>query len=59
MLIFGVAYRLDDAVSAILGYQLTKNIYIGYSLDISTSQIYHYSFGTHEILIGYRFNTYK
>jgi type IX secretion system PorP/SprF family membrane protein len=58
-LIFGVAYRLQDAVSAILGYQLTKNIYLGYSLDISTSQIYHYSFGTHEILIGYRFNSMK
>jgi type IX secretion system PorP/SprF family membrane protein len=59
MLSFGVAYRLQDAVSLFGGYYFNKHIYLGYSLDISTSQIFHYSFGTHEFLIGYRFNSLK
>ncbi len=58
-LTFGLAYRLQDAVSVILGYYFTNHIYVGYSLDISTSQIFNYSFGTHEILIGYRFSSLK
>ena len=59
MLSFGVSYRLQDAVSLFGGYYFNKHIYLGYSWDISTSQIIHYSFGTHEFLIGYRFNSLR
>jgi len=56
---FGLAYRLQDAISFFGGWFVNKHIYIGYSFDLSTSPIIHYSFGTHEFLIGYRFNTLR
>ncbi|HEY9124082.1 MAG TPA: type IX secretion system membrane protein PorP/SprF [Bacteroidales bacterium] len=56
---FGASYRTLDAVSLLAGYIFNKRIYAGYSFDINLSPIRYYSFGSHEVMIGYRFNTLK
>ncbi|AXG72803.1 type IX secretion system membrane protein PorP/SprF [Flavobacterium arcticum] len=50
----GVAYRWDDAVSALAGFQLTKQLFIGYSYDYSTTELSKYNDGSHEILLRFQ-----
>ena len=51
----GVSYRSNDAVCVMAEYQANKRFRIAYSYDITTSDIRHYSSGTHEIMIGFDF----
>lgn len=59
----GLNYRLLDAVSPMAGVNLPMpgtgigggNLRIGYSYDVTTSQIRKYSSGSHEILVSYCF----
>lgn len=55
----GLSFRSMDAVSLMGGYIFNKRIYIGYSVDVSITAIRPYSFGSHELMIGYRFNSLK
>ena len=55
----GISYRLKDALSVLVGYEYEKTIYFGYSYDIGLSDIRSYNSGTHEIILGYRFNDIK
>ncbi len=48
----GVAYRHDDAVSAILAAEY-KGFYVGYSYDYPMTAISKASSGSHEIIAGY------
>ena len=48
----GATYRLQDAIAPMVGWQ-GKGFKIGYSYDITLSQIKGYSAGTHEIFLGY------
>ncbi|PCH98464.1 MAG: hypothetical protein COB85_01490 [Bacteroidetes bacterium] len=48
----GLSYRHKDAVVVFLGYELNKMIKIGYSYDITLSDIRKYSSGSHEIILG-------
>jgi type IX secretion system PorP/SprF family membrane protein len=59
MLWFGLSYRQQDAISVLLGYYFTKKIYVGYSYDYNISAIRNYSFGSHELMIGYKFDKLK
>ena len=52
-LTFGVGYRLDDAVSALVSAEY-KNFFLGYSYDYPISDISKASSGSHEIFAGYR-----
>lgn len=52
----GVAYRHKDAVTALVGYLYKNYLMIGYSYDITTTNIRKYSTGTHEIMLGLRFS---
>jgi type IX secretion system PorP/SprF family membrane protein len=55
---FGVSYRTQDAISVMGGYIFNQRIYVGYSFDWNAfSSIRRYSMGTHELMLGYRFNT--
>jgi type IX secretion system PorP/SprF family membrane protein len=56
MIWLGGAYRSMDAVSAMVGYILMQNVTLAYSYDFTTTNIRKYSSGTHEIMIGIRFN---
>lgn len=52
----GAAYRHNDAVTALVGYLYKNYLMIGYSYDFSTTNIRHYSSGTHEVMLGLRFS---
>ena len=50
----GITADQGDAIMAILGLKLTEQLILGYSYDITTSEIKNYSSGSHEFLLGYR-----
>ena len=49
----GAGYSMDAAVSALAGFQVTNNIFIGYAYDYNTSDFNQYNEGSHEILIKF------
>ena len=51
----GGSYRTGDAFVAIVEIQLSKQWRLGYSYDFTTTDIRHYSDGSHEIMLGYDF----
>lgn len=51
----GVSYRTNDAVALIFEYQTNSYFRIGYSYDITLSNLRSYSNGSHEIMIGVDF----
>lgn len=58
----GLTYRLQDAIAPIIGYQQIVGpgmIKVGYSYDVTTSEIKDYSSGSHEIMVNYCFNLDK
>ncbi|MEI6815726.1 MAG: type IX secretion system membrane protein PorP/SprF [Bacteroidota bacterium] len=50
----GVSYRLQDAIVAMIGLE-KDGFKIGYSYDLTMSDIKSYSNGSHEIMVGYCF----
>ena len=48
----GVAYRLNDAVSLMIGAEL-KNFFLGYAYDYPTSKVSGGSSGSHEVFLRY------
>jgi type IX secretion system PorP/SprF family membrane protein len=59
MIWLGLSYRTQDALSLLIGYTYDNRIHIGYSYDFTTTDLRKYNSGTHEIMIGYRFNDIK
>ncbi|EHQ40911.1 PorP/SprF family type IX secretion system membrane protein [Myroides odoratus] len=56
----GAAYRWDAAVSGLVGFQVSENIFVGYSYDAETSKLARYNSGSHEIFMRFSlFNSYK
>lgn len=56
----GVAYRWSAAVSAMVGFQVTEGMYIGYAYDKETTKLSNYNSGSHEIFLRYElFNRYS
>ncbi|MCG8182557.1 type IX secretion system membrane protein PorP/SprF [Tenacibaculum piscium] len=49
----GLAWRWDDAISALLGFQASETLLIGYSYDLTTSNYNVTNSGTHEIMLQY------
>ncbi|MEZ5069401.1 MAG: type IX secretion system membrane protein PorP/SprF [Bacteroidales bacterium] len=54
-----LAYRLKESVGVLIGYNYEDTLLFGYSYDIGISSLRKYNSGTHEIMIGYRFNEIK
>ena len=54
-----VSYRFNEAIGILIGYSYEETLLFGYSYDIGISSIRKYNSGTHEIMIGYRFNDIK
>ncbi len=52
----GASYRHQDAWSALIGYTFQNHLSIGYSYDITTSNLANYSQGTHELVLGLKFS---
>lgn len=56
----GAAYRWDASVSGLVGFQVSKNLMLGYSYDADTSRLAHYNSGSHEIFLRFNlFNSHK
>lgn len=56
----GGAYRLDAAWSALVGFQVTDGLFIGYSYDGDTTKLANYNSGSHEIFLRFElFNKYR
>ena len=52
----GLQYRLKEAFVVTVGYDYKQRLQIGYSYDFTMSNIKRYSSGSHEVMLGYRFN---
>jgi len=50
----GLSYRTYDALVVLLGLEIFDKWNFGYSYDIITSGIRHYSSGSHEFVLGYK-----
>jgi type IX secretion system PorP/SprF family membrane protein len=55
----GVTYRLKSAIIGMVGIELSNGLRVGYSYDLSASELHKYNNGTHELMIGYCFNIVK
>jgi type IX secretion system PorP/SprF family membrane protein len=55
----GLSYRTQEAVSIMLGYTWERKISIGYSYDVVLNPFGPLYYGSHEIMLGYRFNDIK
>lgn len=49
----GLAYRWDDAVSGLAGFQINDGLYIGYAYDLTTTNLSNYNSGSHEIMLRF------
>lgn len=49
----GVAYRWSAAMSAMVGFQVSEGMYIGYGYDRETTNLNNYNSGSHEIFLRY------
>jgi type IX secretion system PorP/SprF family membrane protein len=48
----GAGYRTGDALVAMLEYQATSMIRVGYAYDMTTSRLKQYNGGSHEVMLG-------
>jgi len=55
----GFSYRLGDAISAMVGYNITPEIRVGYAYDYSVGVSRGYSGGSHEIMISTSFEGFN
>jgi len=55
----GASYRIQDAIVILAGLEIIPNLKLGYSYDLTTSDIKTYSSGSHEIMLGYCFKPVK
>lgn len=58
--VVGVAYRWSAALSAMVGFQITDGLYVGYGYDRETTNLSNYNSGSHEIFLRFElFNNYS
>ena len=56
----GAAYRWDAAWSALVGFQVTDGMFIGYSYDSDIQALRNYNNGSHEVFLRFElFNKYR
>lgn len=51
--VVGIAYRWSAAVSAMVGFQVSEGLYLGYGYDHETTNLNNYNSGSHEIFLRY------
>lgn len=64
MVWLGVSFRTEDAICPLIGYQYTLPnskgyLRLGYSYDVTTSELSDYSSGSHEVMLNYCFTLVK
>ena len=50
---FGLGYRLEDAISGVVNFNITPVLKIGYSYDYNTSNLNSFNTGSHEFILLY------
>ncbi len=53
--VLGTAWRWSAAASALAGFQIDNNWFIGYTYDSDTTKLANYNSGSHEIFLRYEF----
>ncbi|MFN0032868.1 MAG: type IX secretion system membrane protein PorP/SprF [Flavobacteriales bacterium] len=51
----GLGYRTGDALSLLVGAQITKQLRLGYAYDYTTSDLQDFNSGSHELMLGFDF----
>lgn len=59
MVWLAAGYRFHEAVTVMAGYNYDDKFYFGYAYDIGITELRLYNMGSHELMIGYRFNDIK
>ncbi|WP_299164266.1 type IX secretion system membrane protein PorP/SprF [uncultured Eudoraea sp.] len=49
----GASYRFDNAISGLVGFQISNSMFAGYSYDYNTNPIGQYNSGSHEIILKF------
>ncbi|MBN1597917.1 MAG: PorP/SprF family type IX secretion system membrane protein [Bacteroidales bacterium] len=53
----GLGFRTNEAIIIMMGYIINRQFNISYSYDLTVfNEVFHYSYGSHEINIQYRFD---
>lgn len=52
-LTLGLAYRWDDSISGLAGFQIDDSMFIGYAYDLTTTGLGNYNSGSHEIMLRF------
>ena len=47
----GMSYRLDDSISGLVNFGVTKDFRIGYAYDFTTSNLGNFNSGSHEVFL--------
>lgn len=55
----GTTYRIGDALAFMANIQVNRQLMLGYSYDITTSELNQYNNGTHEFIISYDFSGFS
>ena len=55
----GLSHRLDDSISAMVGFNISQDLRIGYAYDYTTSNFGEFNSGSHEIMILFDLNKKK
>lgn len=55
----GVSLRSEKSVVAMIQYNITDHLKVGYSYDMTTNRLKTYQSGTHEIVLGFDFNLFQ
>ncbi len=55
----GLSYRTGDAINVMVGFIYQKKIEIGYSYDIGVNKLRTQHYGSHELMVTFRFNDIK
>lgn len=51
----GLAYRWEDSISGLVGFQITNRFFLGYAYDLTSSNYQAYNNGTHELMLRFSF----
>ena len=54
-IMFGVSYRMQDAVVGMAQYNINRQFSVGYAYDFSLSDLGNYNNGSHELMLQYTF----
>ncbi len=52
---FGASYRWNNSISALIGFQASDAIMIGYAYDYDTTELGNYNYGSHELFLRFEF----